>query len=156
VGGLVSSAGEAAAYPRRLSTRATFVFKFVFPVFVLATLAGVTVAVASQSPPTALLFGVIEALVLALFWRYAWPIKRVMAHPDHLLVSNYLRELAVPYRQIESVREVMWINWHPAIVTLKTPCPFGRSFMYYPAVDGALGGFGRERSATTFLRQHLT
>ena len=150
----MSAPGTSAAYPRPLSTRASFVFKFVFPVFILTLLASATVAVAFTSTLLALGFTVVDVLVFLLFWFYSWPIKQVVAYPDHLVVSNFFRAGVVPYHQIESVREVTWINWRPTIVTLKTPGLFGRSFMYYPTVDEVFGGFG-ERPATTFLRRHL-
>ncbi len=143
------------SYPHVLSTQLTFFFKFVFPVLMLVALSAGMIAVARVNPWVGLAWLLLIALVTALFWFYAWPIKRVVAYQDHLLVSNYLREAPVPYDQIASVREVRWINWRPVVVTLETPSPFGKEIMFYPAVDSIFGGWNEERSATRFLRERL-
>ena len=143
-------------YPRVLSTRFTFFFKVVFPTAALAVLVVVIVRVAAVDPRGALTLAMVGVFVVALFVFYAFPIKKVVAYPDHLLVSNFVGEQRVPYQQIASVREVRWINWRPVVVTLHTPNRFGTRFLFYPAVDSIFGGFGRERSATTFLRAHVT
>lgn len=143
------------SYPQVLSTQFTFFFKFVFPVLMLTVLGLAMIPVSRASVWVTLVALVPIGLIVALFWFYAWPIKKVVAHPDHLQVSNYLREVAVPYAEIASVREVRWINWRPVIVTLKRPSPFGREIMFYPAVDSIFGGFSEERTATKFLRRQL-
>src|SRR5262245_27554031 len=144
------------SYPHVLSTQFTFFFKFVFPVLMLLVLAVAMVVVVKLCPPWVTLACLVPiGLIVALFWFYAWPIKRVVAYQDHLVVSSYLREVNIPYDQIESVREVRWINWRPVVVTLKTPSSFGREIMFYPAVDSLLGGWDEERSATKFLRERL-
>jgi len=143
------------SYPLVLSTQFTFFFKFVFPVLVLGVLSRTLILVARGNPRVAVAWLIPIGLIVALFWFYAWPIKRVLAYQDHLVVSNYLREVPVPYDQITSVDEVRWINWRPVVVKLKTPTAFGDSFIFYPAVDSIFGGFSEERSATRFLRQHL-
>lgn len=140
--------------PQVLSTQLTFFFKFVFPVLLLGVLALAMIPVTRASPWVALLCLIPIGLVVALFWFYAWPIKRVVAYDDHLMASNYLREVRIPYDDIAAVHEVRWINWRPVVVTLKTPSPFGSTIMFYPAVDSVFGGFG-ERSATRFLRQRI-
>jgi hypothetical protein len=145
-----------AAYPRVLSTRFTFFFKFVFPVLWLSVMASAITAVVHVNVWLATPMVIIVALVVALFWFYAWPIKKVLAYRDHLVVSNFMHTTRIAYSDIESVREVRWINWRPTVVTLKTTSAKGRSFIYYPVVDSLFGGFGKEREATLFLRKHLT
>jgi hypothetical protein len=144
------------SYPHVLSTQFTFFFKFVFPVVVLAALVSAMVLYSRVYPRVAPWWLVPIGLVGALFWFYAWPIKRVVAYDDHLVVSNYLREVRIPYDQIADVREVRWINWRPVIVTLRTPSPFGDAIMFYPAVDRVFGGFDEERSATQLLRRKIS
>ena len=147
----------AASYPRVLSTQFTIVFKFVFPTLWLTLMIAVMVGVASMAEThLALLFLAVILLVTALFWFYAWPIKKVVAYRDHLVVSNYLRTIRIAYSEVDSVREVRWINWRPTVVTLKHPSPFGVKLLYYPTVDSLFSGRGTERSATKFLRDHLT
>lgn len=143
------------SYPRVLSTRFTFFFKFVFPASFLTLMAGVTALLAYVDVRLTVVVLLVNVPIVALFWFYAWPIKRVVAYRDHLTVSNYRREARIAYDQIESVHEVRWINWRPTVVTLRTPGPFGRQIVYYPAVDSLFGGSGMERSATAFLRRHV-
>jgi hypothetical protein len=116
---------------------------------------GAIVTVAYVRPLLAAPLVLVVALVVLLFWFYAWPIKKVIAYRDHLVVSNFMQTTRIGYDQIASVREVRWINWRPCIVTLKSPSALGASFMFYPAVDSIFGGFGKEREATLFLRARL-
>jgi hypothetical protein len=151
----VKSEAVSESYPQVLSTQFTFFFKFVFPVLLLGVLGLAMIVVTRANPQVAVVCLIPIGLIVALFWFYAWPIKRVVAYEDHLVVSNYLREVNIPFDHIASVEEVRWINWRPVVVTLKTASPFGSAFIFYPAVDSLLGGFSEERSATRFLRQRL-
>lgn len=143
------------SYPQVLSTQFTFFFKFVFPVVVLAALLSAMMLYSRVYPRGALGWLVPIGLVVALFWFYAWPIKRVVAYDRYLVASNYLREVRIPYDEIADVREVRWINWRPVVITLKTPSPFGDTIMFYPVVDRIFGGFDEERAATQLLRRHV-
>src|SRR5688572_15644619 len=63
-----------------------------------------------------LLLAVAAASVVALF-AFVVPLKRVQLTPDGLRVSNYRREVTVPFRAIARVRQ----NWLPTfrLVTLE-------------------------------------
>jgi len=140
--------------PQRLSTRATFFFKVPFPILVLG-LIGVSVGLITPDAPIVALLSLLAfVVVVVLFAKYSFPLKRVTAYDDHLVVSNFITEERVPYEAIAAVREVRWINWRPVIVGLKEPGRFGQYFVFYPYVDSFASR--AERPATTFLRSRLT
>jgi hypothetical protein len=71
-----------------------------------------------------LLLALVAASLLVLF-AFVVPLKRVQLTPDGLRVSNYRREVTVPFRAIARVRQ----NWLPTfrLVTLELRTDAGRS-----------------------------
>lgn len=95
-------------------------------------------ALGDYAPGTAIalqwFFLALLAASLVLVFAFAVPLKRVRLAPDGLRVSNYRREITIPFDAIASVRQ----NWLPTfrLVTLhlRTDTPFGRRLVFMPAV----------------------
>jgi len=80
-----------------------------------------------------LLLALLAASLVVLF-AFVVPLKRVRLTPEGLLVSNYIREITVPFRDIERVRQ----NWLPTFrlvaLDLRTDTALGRRAIFMPAV----------------------
>jgi hypothetical protein len=140
-------------YPFSLSSSMTLFMKLIFPVgWLLMTSAAAIVVAATAGLLFALPLVAVIALVLALLVRYAFPLKTVVAHTDHLVIGNFVREERVDYDRIQAIRVVRWVNTKPTILTLRSPCGFGDTIMFIPRADG-LFDFSKERTATVFLRE---
>jgi hypothetical protein len=119
----------------RLSSLLTFIHKFIIPTLWLGGFWLGTVLLVIDPPPggehplivaAALVFGAI------VFYRWGFPLKRVMARENGLLVSNYRQEIFVPYEQISTVRESKFVNIRPITVQLRSATAFGSRFVFMP------------------------
>ncbi len=129
LGALFSLMYEPPETLRQISSRLTFVWKFITPF--------ATIAVAYNMIQTVLEFlsrggnqfivfvlVVLVAVVAHTLW-IGYRIKTVKADANNLYVSNYFKEGAVPLSQIYDVTEIRWVE--PRIVTihLRSPSEFG-------------------------------
>ena len=93
--------------PIRLSSRLTFIFKFIFPsVWLLGFSAG-TLALLTRHNERgmAIPFGLATIIGALLFSKACFPLKAVFAGREGLLVSNFIREIEIPYARIASIDE---------------------------------------------------
>lgn len=138
---------------KRLSSRFTFFYKLILPAVWLAGFGFATAVLVVNPPaigPSPLLLAALWLLGAAIFLRLGFPLKKVMATESGLLVSNYRREVLVPYDRIAGVRENKWWSIRPITVELRSPCDFGRRFVFMPY--HAFVVFADHPAATT-LRQ---
>ncbi len=96
-----------------LSSRLTFLHKVVLPaawlgVFGVGTL--VLLLRPEQDRQRALAFIVALVVGAFTFWNWGFPLKKVVATDDGLLVSNFRREAFVPWGQIVAIRESKIVN----------------------------------------------
>jgi hypothetical protein len=128
---------------RTLSVRHTGILKFVLPPLWIG-LAGYAIwqvwarpeqAFNREVPGTVLiwLLSALFAASLVVLFAFVIPLKRVRLIDDGLRVSNYRREVTIPFRDIARVRQ----NWLPTFrlitVDLRTDTPLGRRFIFMPA-----------------------
>ena len=59
-------------------------------------------------------------------------LKQVRMDSQNLYVSNFLREISVPFRMIADVTENRWINIHPVTVHFRGDTEFGRQIKFMP------------------------
>ncbi|HEX7614705.1 MAG TPA: hypothetical protein VF554_05430 [Thermoanaerobaculia bacterium] len=146
--------------PRFLSSRQTFVSKFVFPalwisLFGLGTLAmwtGVMTGEDEKGPPPA------ERWIFLALWTggsafILWScagLKRVRVDQRFLYVSNYRKEIAVPLNSIASVTENRWVNTHPVTIHFREPTEFGFHITFIPTMR--LFGFWSSHPVVAELR----
>lgn len=142
---------------RTLSVRHTGLLKFVLPpVWVsIVGYAGwrlllrpetVLVDYDAGAATAALKWILLALLVLSLLVLFAFvvPLKRVRLAPDGLRISNYVREITVPFDAIGRVRQ----NWLPTFrlitLDLRTGTPLGRRVIFRPAVPQRMAFWRRE------------
>lgn len=105
--------------PRELSSSLTFVYKVLFPaIWIPGFGLGAWLTWQQRVPefPLFLLAWIVgSAVILAL----CLPLKRVSADADQLQVSNFLREISLPLRDVVDVTENRWINIHPVTIHLR-------------------------------------
>jgi hypothetical protein len=125
----------------QLSSDATFVYKYVFPTFwiglfglgTLLALVGPTNNAANHA------MGIPLALVWIVGSRFTLSIcgalKRVHLDGDDLIVSNYIRQIAVPVGDIEDVRQNIGTKLRSITMQFRHDTPFGRRIVFMPKVS---------------------
>ncbi|HEY4884035.1 MAG TPA: hypothetical protein VII08_10365 [Myxococcales bacterium] len=142
--------------PMRLSSRLTFIFKFIFPsVWLLGFSAG-TLALLTRPNERgiAIPFGVATIIGVLLFSKVCFPLKSVIAGREGILVSNFFRKIEIPYAQIASVDENKWLNTRVTTVWLKSDSAFGQELRFQPYTYFTLL-FWRDHPAVVELRRRV-
>jgi len=67
----------------------------------------------------------------SLYWYYS-RLKKVAIDSNGLVISNYLREVRVPWREIIDVSGSRWINTRQVKVTFDRDIGFGASITFMP------------------------
>lgn len=97
-------------------------------------------AIRFQSPaeirqiPGILMLILFTAFVVSLaisVWM-SYQIKRVYIYGDHLLISDYKKEIAVPLSDIYDVTEMRWMQPYWITITFRRPTEFGDSILFIP------------------------
>lgn len=128
---------------RTLSARHTGILKFVLPPIWIA-LVGYAIWQLWSRPQDLLDGGaatgalkwvllILVAASLVVLFAFVVPLKRVRLAPDGLRVSNYLREVTVPFGQIARVRQSWLPTFRLITVDLRTETPLGRRVVFMPA-----------------------
>ena len=126
-----------------LSSKQTFVMKYLFPGFWLAGFTAATISLFSdvstgaptQAPPPPemkWLFLAVTVLGGAFLYWTCMRLKRVEMDHDVLYVSNYRREVRVPLRDIAEVSENRWINIRPVTIEFRRDTDFGHRVVFIP------------------------
>ncbi len=135
----------------RLSSRLTFFLKFVFPAVWIAAFGIAALAAAGASAGRSLPLLVVPfAFAAVVFTWLAGRLKKVTATDRGLVVSNYRRELLVPYEQIASVRESRYHGARPITVELRSTTPLGKRLVLVPYASLVVGG---DHPAAILLRE---
>ena len=117
--------------PRVISSAQTFITKFILPLLVVAVLTfGLSLA-GSRVLPVFLPVGVLAAW--SIYWYYI-RLKKVTIDSNGLVISNYVREVRVPWRDILQVSGSRWVNTHQITVTFDRDIGFGTSIIFMPRV----------------------
>jgi hypothetical protein len=115
--------------PRVISSAQTFFAKFIVPIIVLAILP--FLAFRSGVGPIFVPVGVLAAVTV--YWYYS-RLKKVAIDSDGLVISNYLREVRIPWRQIVDVSGSRWVNTRQVKVTFNRDTGFGTSIIFMPKI----------------------
>jgi hypothetical protein len=133
---------------KTLSSTQTFIMKVLFPVlwvsgFGLGTLALWVGAMHGQSgvPPEMKwqFLGAWIAGTTFILWGCAG-LKRVRIDSKNPYVSNYRKEILVPFNMIFDVTENRWLNIHPVTIHLRSVTEFGSTLTFMPAMRFTLWG----------------
>lgn len=115
--------------PRVISSAQTFITKFILPFVVVAILTyGMSLAGSRVLP---LLAPVGVLVVVSIYWYYI-RLKKVAIDSDGLLISNYVREVRVPWRDIIEVTGSRWVKTRQVTVTFDRDIGFGTSIVFMP------------------------
>ena len=115
--------------PRVISSAQTFITKFILPFVVVAILTyGISLAGSRVLP---LLAPVGVLVVVSIYWYYI-RFKKVAIDSDGLLISNYVREVRVPWRDIIEVTGSRWVKTRQVTVTFDRDIGFGTSIVFMP------------------------
>ena len=90
-----------------------------------------------NSPDPIVKWVVFLATILGSAAMYKWGImlKRVRMDSDALYISNYLREITVPLRNVERVTENYWlVNPHHVTIQFNFETDFGSQVVFMPKV----------------------
>ena len=115
--------------PRVISSEQTFITKFILPVVVAAVLAYGLPRAGSRVLPILAPVGVL--LMASIYWFYV-RLKKVAIDSDGLVISNYVREVQVPWRDVIKVTGNRWKKTHQVTITFDREIGFGTSIVFMP------------------------
>jgi hypothetical protein len=115
--------------PRVISSAQTFFAKFIVPIVVAAVLP--LLAFRSGVGPIFAPIGVLAAV--SVYWYYV-RLKKVALDSDGLVISNYFREIRVPWRNIVDVSGSRWVNTRQIKVAFDHDIGFGTSIIFMPKI----------------------
>jgi hypothetical protein len=109
----------------------TFFLKFVLPSLWLG---GFGFGAALLRPPSDTNWMFLAAFAIAGLSLYWWGVrlKRVVMTHGELRISNYRREIVVPFSEIDEVTENRWVNVHPVTVQFVRRTDFGQRIVFMP------------------------
>ena len=138
--------GDKTTMLRTLSIRASALVKFALPplwiggagyvIWLLWVHPERVLADAELGPATLVpqrLFLALWVVSLVPLFAFVVPLKRVRLGPDGLCVSNYVREITIPFSAIESVRQSWLPTFRLITLELRTHTPLGRRVIFMPA-----------------------
>jgi len=131
--------------PKRksLSSAQTMLMKFFFSPLWIGLFGAGTVAIwidalddtkGSQPGDVKWIFLLVWIVGSTMIWLLSVRIKRIEIDDSNLYISNYLREVSVPFDQIETVTEIRWTNPRQVIIHLRADTGFGRVVRFIPKV----------------------
>jgi len=115
--------------PRVISSAQTFTLKFILPFVVIAIFAYGLPRAGSRVLPILFPAGVLVAA--SIYWYYV-RLKKVAIDSEGLVISNYVREVRVPWRDIGKVTGNRWDKTHHVTVTFHGDTGFGSSIVFMP------------------------
>jgi hypothetical protein len=147
----------------RLSSAQTFFLKVVFPPLWIAAFGAGTVLVFLASgrpgspghpPPPDWLKWLFLGILVGAGSLIAWGcgrLKQVEMDDRNLYLSNFRREIAVPLREVEDVRQLRWRKGQEVRIELRSDTDFGSTLVFLPKVRFLL--FWREHPVVEQIRQ---
>jgi hypothetical protein len=122
-----------------ISSRTTFIYKFIFPAVWIPLMGAMTFAVArapnrinGAERSGVLVMELLWVVVCVLLLRFAIPLKRVQLRDGRIYASNYRREIEIAPGEIERITQNVWINIRPITLHLRHETAFGRRIRFIP------------------------
>jgi hypothetical protein len=131
-----------------LSSRATPLFKLVFPIVWVGGFASGTALMYYKQIPDAPFFLVATLLGASILVPLGLKLKTIEIEDQFLYAKGVRREIAVPVSEIISVHQKLTNNLRPAFIVFRNKTEFGKWIMFIPENDH----FFKEDSAINFLR----
>ena len=122
---------------REISSKDTFFYKIILPVFLLICAAVLPVAVYLYDPKNNLvsaIFVLIFSLIsAALVFVMTKALKKLTLDDGFLYVSNYRKEIIIPLSNID---KILWFgDVRPTMIYLKTPSEYGKKINFQPKIS---------------------
>ena len=115
--------------PRVISSAQTFLVKFILPFVVVGMMTfGAAIGGRGIWP---FFFPLIVMVGVSFYWYYC-RLKKVIVEEDGLVVSNFVREIRVPWRDIVEVTGSRWVSTRQITITLDRDLGFGTSILFMP------------------------
>jgi hypothetical protein len=115
--------------PRVISSAQTFIVKFILPFLIVGMMAfGVARGGRGIWP---FMFPLMMAVGVSIYWYYG-RVKKVAVDANGLVISNFLREIRVPWRDIVQVSGSRWVSTREITVTFDRDLGFGYSIIFMP------------------------
>jgi len=144
--------------PVRLSSRLTLLYKLIFPAVWILGFAGGTLAMLTSREANAhgaAVFFAVATLVGTLFLSATcFPLKTVIATQEGIVVSNFVRQIQIPYDQIVSVNENKWLNTRHTTIWLRADSSFGQKIRFQPYTQFTFR-FWKDHPAVDLLRERV-
>lgn len=89
---------------------------------------------ADSPPPEGVKWGFLAAWIAGTSF-FCWAcarLKRVRIEDSAIYVSNYLKEIRIPFDAVADVTENRWINIHPVTIHLRSATRFGNRITFMP------------------------
>ncbi len=115
--------------PRVISSAQTFIVKFILP-FVIVGMMTFGPAIGGRGI-WPFFFPLIVMVAVSIYWYYV-RLKKVIVEEDGLVVSNFVREIRVPWRDIVEVTGSRWVSTRQITITLDRDLGFGTSIIFMP------------------------
>src|SRR5690349_15578996 len=131
-----------------LSSAWTFSAKFVFPVLWISGFGLGTVSLwldafhgrNNELPPSVMKFVFLGMWIVGsafILWACAG-LKRVRVDERQLFVSNYLREICIPFSAVREVSQNRWLNIRPITIYFRDVTEFGDRATFMPKMRFAI------------------
>jgi len=114
---------------RVISSAQTFIVKFILPFLIVGMMAFGAAQGGRAIWP--FLFPLMAAVGVSIYWYYG-RVKKVAVDADGLVVSNFLREIRVPWRDIVEVSGSRWVSTRQITVRFDRDLGFGDSIIFMP------------------------
>lgn len=122
-----------------ISSRTTFIYKFIFPAIWIPLFGFVGFLVlnaGSRGSGADKTIGIVMAatwvVVTALLLRMVISLMRVQLRDGRIYASNYRREIEIAPSEIERVTQNVWINVRPITLHLRHETSFGTRIRFLP------------------------
>lgn len=116
--------------PKEISSQWTFFYKFMYPILLVLSAGEFVAGMAATK-----LYGFI-AVSIVLFAYHAWKsvqAKRVRHDGELLYVSNYIKEIVIPFKDMSHVAENTPLYGYSLLtIHLKTTSAFGNKIRFMP------------------------
>ena len=117
---------------RTISSAWTHFCKFVFPVIWIGFL---SVPVLSEGPWILWFLSPLLILSAALYHIFVSPLKTVRIDDKAFYVSNYRKEIRIPFSQVDKVTDNRVMNTKPVTIHFRTETESGRRVVFMPTIN---------------------
>jgi hypothetical protein len=129
---------------QQISSMQTFIMKVIFPVVWITAFGFGTLMLwldamhdkVGAPPPDEMKWQFLLIWIIGTTF-ISWlslPLKQVRVDSTNLYISNYLKEVSTPLKNISDVTENRWINIHPVTIHFRNPTEFGHKITFMPTV----------------------